>query len=145
MTYQIISERRKNNPGTIIRPNDAYELIKRYRNEQKEQFILITLNGSHEPISVSIISIGLVNRSIVHPREVFSRAIREMATGIIVCHNHPSGSLKPSPEDMEVAQMINKAGEVLGIRVLDHILFSPFGYASMRKEGYLLKAEETEE
>ena len=63
MTYQIVSERRKRNPGAIKKPSDAYELLKRYRNEPKEQFIAITLNASHEPISVSIVSIGLANQT----------------------------------------------------------------------------------
>jgi len=145
MTYQIVSERkRKNNPGVIRRPKDAYDLVKHYGNAEKEHFLLITLNGNHEPISVSIVSIGLVNRTIVHPREVFSRAVRDMATAIIVCHNHPSGSLEPSNEDKEVTEMIYEAGEVLRIRVLDHIIFSQFGFASLQAEGYL-KARDVED
>jgi DNA repair protein RadC len=138
MTYQIVSERRrKNNPGTIKNPSDAYDLLKRYRKEQKEQFIVITLNCAHEPISVCLVSIGLVNHTIVHPREVFNRAIRDMATAIIVCHKHPSGCLEASPEDMEITEWLKKAGKLLGITVLDHIIISKFGYASLRVEGYL--------
>ena len=137
MLYQIVSERRKSNPGAVKNPGDAYGLVKRYWKARKEHFILITLNGAHEPISVSIVSIGLVNKTIVHPREVFVRAIQDTATAIIVCHNHPSGSLEASPEDKEITERICKAGELLGIHVLDHIIFSEYGYASLKAEGYL--------
>jgi len=137
MTYEIISRRRKKNLAPIITPDDAYNLVKRYRNLPQEHFIVITLNGAHEPITVSIVSIGLINRTIIHPREVFIRAIQDMAAAIIVCHNHPSGTLRASPEDDEITERVCNAGELLGIRVLDHIIFSKNGYASMRQEGYL--------
>ena len=137
MFYQIVSERRRNNPGAIRQASDIYNLVKPYWKAQKEHFIVVTLNGAHEPISVSIVSIGLVNKTIVHPREVFIRAIKDMATAIIICHNHPSGSLEPSPEDNEITERICKAGGLLGINVLDHIIFSKNGYASLREKGYL--------
>jgi DNA repair protein RadC len=142
MKYQIVSERQISNPGTIKTPDDVYNLVKRYRNAKKEHFILITLNGAHEPISVSIVSIGLVNRTIVHPREVFAKAIKDMATAIIICHNHPSGSLKESDEDNEITERIYEAGKLLGINVLDHIIFSKTSFRSLRKEGYLKREEE---
>ena len=136
MTYQIVSERRKKSTGAVKMPEDAYNLVRRYQNERKEHFIVITLDGAHQPISVSIASIGLVNKAVVHPREVFVRAIQDMAAAIIVCHNHPSGSLSASPEDEEITERMCKAGEILGIHVLDHIIISRFGYASLRKKGY---------
>jgi len=135
MTYEIISKRRIKNLSPIKTPNDAYKLIERYKDLLQEYFIVITLNGSHEPITVSIANIGLVNRTIVHPREVFVRAIRDMATAIIICHNHPSGSLKASPEDSEITERLTQAGELLGINVLDHIIISKNGYISLRNEG----------
>ena len=141
MIYEIVSKRRKKSPAPIITPNDAYELVKRYQNAEKEQFILITLNGNHRPISVSIVSIGLVNKTIVHPREVFFQAIKDKASAIIICHNHPSGNLLPSPGDNEITEMICDAGELIGIKVLDHIIFSANGYASLRKGGYFKTRE----
>ena len=137
MTYQIVSERRVNYTGTVKTPEDAYKLIKRYRNSQKEYFIVITLNGAHKPISVSIAAIGLVNKTFVHPREVFIRAIQDLATAIIVCHNHPSGSLEASAEDKEITKRLCEAGELIGIDVVDHIIFTKNGYVSLRKEGKL--------
>ena len=136
MTYEIVSKRRKNKAAPVKTPADAYHLLQRYKNAKQEHFIVITLNGAHEPISVSLATIGLANRTVVHPREVFMQAIRDMACAIIICHNHPSGSLDASPEDNEITDRLCKAGELLGINVLDHIIFSHNGYASLRKEGY---------
>ena len=141
MTYEIISKRKKNNTAPVKSPDDAYNLLSRYHDAKQEHFIVITLNGAHEPISVAITSIGLVDKTIVHPREVFVRAIQDMASAIIVCHNHPSGSLKVSAEDDEITKRIQSAGLLLGIHVLDHIIFSKFGYASLRQEGYFPSEE----
>ena len=142
LTYEIISKRKKNCTFPIKNPDDAFCLIKRYQNAQQEQFIVITLNGSHEPISVSIATIGIVNRTIVHPREVFIRAIQDMAVAIIICYNHPSGTLIVSPEDNEITERLYDAGKLLGIHVLDHIIFSRNGYMSLRKEGFFKPTEE---
>jgi len=136
MTYEIISKRKKSNPSPIRSPQDVFNLVRRYRDYQQEQFIVITLNGAHEPINVSIASIGLVNRTIVHPREVFVRAIQDMASAIIVCHNHPSGSLSVSPEDNEITERLCSAGELMGIYILDHVIISKSGFISLRNEGY---------
>jgi DNA repair protein RadC len=142
MTYQIVSERRKSNPGAVRTPGDVYNLVKRYRNEPKEHFIVITLNGAHEPISVYIASIGIVNRTIVHPREIFVRAIQDMASAIVICHNHPSGSLEASYEDNELTGRICEAGKIIGIQVLDHIIISKSGFKSLMQEGCLMAGEE---
>ena len=77
-----------------------------------------------------IVAIGIVNRSLVHPREVFRRAITDNAAAIIVAHNHPSGSLEPSDEDHEVTRRLVEAGQLLGISVLDHLVISREGYFS---------------
>jgi DNA repair protein RadC len=130
------------NPKTIANPDDIYALVKRYAGKRQEHFIVITLDGSHRPISVSIAFIGLVNRTIVHPREVFVRAIRDMAAAVIVCHNHPSGRLTPSEEDAAVTRNLSEAGEVVGIRLLDHLIFTKKGYFSFRKEGYFQEYDE---
>jgi DNA repair protein RadC len=135
MTYQIISERKKNHQGAIKTAFDAFSLVKRYGDSPKEQFLVITLNGAHEPISVCIVTVGLVNRTIIHPREVFFRAIQDFATAIIICHNHPSGSLKASKDDEEITKRLREAGEIIGIQVIDHIIFSKNGFNSLRTDG----------
>jgi len=142
MKYQIVSERRVNNNAVIKTSDDAYEMVKRYKNEEKEHLIVITLNNNHNPISVIIASIGLVNKTIVHPREVFIRAIKDMASGIIICHNHPSGSLEVSQEDIEITERLCSAGNILGIKVVDHLIFTKNEYKSLRKNGYFQNEEE---
>jgi DNA repair protein RadC len=142
MTYQIVSEKYVGNPGRIKEPQDIFNLVKRYQDEQREQFIVITLNKAHEPISVYIASIGTVSNTLVHPREVFVRAIQDMASEIILCHNHPTGSLEPSPEDKEVTERLCSAGKIIGIYVLDHIIFSKIGFKSLRKEGIIKTIED---
>jgi DNA repair protein RadC len=142
MTYQIVSERQAYNPGRIKKPEDIFNLLKRYQNSQKEMFIVITLTNAHEPISVSIASIGTVNNTLVHPREVYVRAIHDMASAIIFCHNHPSGNLEPSVEDKEITERLCHAGKILGIFVVDHILFSKNGFKSFREEGIIKTIEE---
>ena len=142
MVYEIVSVRQKKNPAKINNAEDAYNLLKPYWNAEQEHFIIITLNGAHKPIKVSIVSIGLVNRTVVHPREVFVRAIQDKATAIILCHNHPSGNLDASTEDREITERMCDAGELIGIRVIDHIIFSKTGYASLRKNGYFKRRDE---
>jgi DNA repair protein RadC len=136
MTYQIISERRLKHKVQILNPGGVYAEVKRYADAKKEQLILLTLDNEHSVISVSFVSIGIVNRTIVHPREVFCRAIDDKATAIIVCHNHPSGKLKPSKEDIKITSQLSQAGEIIAIPLLDHIIFSHTGYISLRTHGY---------
>jgi DNA repair protein RadC len=137
MNYQIVSERKAKNPVRIISSQDTYAVVKRYAGAKKEQFIVITLNGRHAVISVEIVSIGIVNRTITHPREVFAKAIQDRAVSIILCHNHPSGETLHSFEDIHLTRQLIEAGKILGIPVIDHLVISKSGYLSMEKEGYL--------
>jgi DNA repair protein RadC len=86
---------------------------------------------------VRVVSIGLIDRSPVHPREVFADALTDRASGIIVAHNHPAGSLEPSPFDIDATKQIKQAGEIVGIELLDHIIFNRKGYYSFLEEGGL--------
>jgi DNA repair protein RadC len=141
MTYQIISERRLRRKIEISVPNAVYKLVKPYAKAKQEYFILLTLDNAHCVISVSIISIGLVNQAIVHSREVFVRAINDRASAIIICHNHPSGSVIPSDEDKEVTKSIYKAGEIIGIPLLDHVVFSNKAFTSFKQQGFFPKTK----
>ncbi len=118
----------------IIFPGDVYPLIQHFGSRMQEHFLCISLNGAHEVMSVTTVSIGLVNLTIVHPREVFSIPIRDRATAILVAHNHPSRNLKPSGDDKAVTRRLISAGDILGIKVLDHLIFSEEGYRSMLEE-----------
>lgn len=115
--------------------SDVYDLIRHYGDREQEHFICITVNGALEVVHTRIVSVGLVNRTLVHPREVFSECIRRMGTAVILAHNHPSGNLIPSNEDIELTARLRKAGDILGIEVLDHFIFSADGYYSMRENG----------
>ncbi|MHC1693000.1 MAG: DNA repair protein RadC [Sphaerochaetaceae bacterium] len=118
----------------IVFPSDVYPLIRHYGSRQQEHFLCVSLNGAHEVVSVNVVSIGLVNHTLVHPREVFADPLRERATAVIVAHNHPSGNLAPSMDDKNVTSRLRKAGELLGIQVLDHLIFSDETFHSMLEE-----------
>ena len=130
MTYMLVSERKAKEQITISTPSDAYTALTRYHRKQKEHFLVLTLNGAHEIQAIRIVSMGIVNRSIVHPREIFYEAIKDLSAAIIVAHNHPSGNFEPSTDDHEVTRRLKEAGDILGIPVLDHLVFSSRGYYS---------------
>ena len=124
--------RRRFNPCAkrIQQPSDVLAIVDHFLDRPAEHFIVLSLNGAHELIESRIISIGLVNRTIVHPREVFADAIVDRATAIIVCHNHPSGNIEPSEEDDAVTEQLKEAGVILGIKLLDHVIFTTNGFYS---------------
>ncbi|MCF0237783.1 MAG: DNA repair protein RadC [Sphaerochaetaceae bacterium] len=116
-------------------PRLVFQEIRHYGLRQQEHFLALSLNGANELMETRVITVGLVNRTLVHPREVFSEAIKNRATSIILAHNHPSGNLMPSNDDIEVTIRLKKAGNILGIEILDHIIFSEDSYYSMREKG----------
>ena len=110
--------------GQKIRtPSEVLPLIRHYGDRKQEHFITVSLNGAHEVMDVRVVTIGLVNKNQVHPREVFSHPIALRAAALIVAHNHPSGDLSPSQEDLKATGRLKEAGELLGIPLLDHIIF----------------------
>ncbi len=116
-------------------PQDVLPVIRHYADRQREHFLSISLNGAHEVISVRVVSIGSVNRTIVHPREVFSDPLQDRATAVLAAHNHPSGNVDPSDEDREITTRLRQAGETLGIELLDHIIFTQHKYYSFLEHG----------
>ena len=116
-------------------PADILPLIQHYADRKQEHFICISINGANEVIASRVVSVGLVNRTQVHPREVFADPITDRASAIIVAHNHPSGGLTPSKEDIEITKQLKSAGETLGIPLLDHIIFNHKGYYSFLEKG----------
>ena len=121
----LIPERRK-----IRSPCDILPIVDRFLDRPQECFLALSLNGAHEVLSARVVTIGLVNRTVVHPREVFADPLTDRAASVILAHNHPSGSLEPSAEDVEVTRRMRSAGQLLGIPVLDHVIFSRRGYYS---------------
>lgn len=118
-------------------PPDVLPLIRHYGDRKQEHFICISLNGANEVIAHRVVSVGLVNKTQVHPREVFADPITDRAAAIIVAHNHPSGGILPSKEDVEVTAQLKVAGETLGIKLLDHIIFNQKDYCSFLEKGLL--------
>jgi DNA repair protein RadC len=119
----------------IDTPADVLPLIRHFADRKQEHFLSITINGANEVINVRVVSIGLVDRSPVHPREVFADALADRASGIIVAHNHPAGNLEPSASDEDVTRQLKHAGEIMGIHLLDHIIFNRIAYFSFLESG----------
>ena len=125
--------------GEPIRaPTDVYRhLHPRLRHVRQERFLVLLLDGRHRLMRIETVSQGTLTASLVHPREVFRPALQEAAAALILVHDHPSGDPAPSPEDREVTQRLARAGEILGIRVLDHVIVAERGYRSLREDGLL--------
>jgi DNA repair protein RadC len=123
----------------VTKPQDVLPLtiIADIRDKRQEHFICITLNGAGEVLGSRIITVGLLNHSLVHPREVFADAITDRAASVICVHNHPSGSLEPSPQDIAITTQLREAGLLLGIQLIDHIIVTKSGYLSMKERGLL--------
>lgn len=123
----------KNKNAIIKSPRDLSLLLReKIINFHKEYFIVVSLDNRNKVISIDIISIGTLNSSLIHPRETFEVAIKNHAAGIIICHNHPSGELKPSEDDLVVTNNLVKAGKLLGIDVHDHIIITKREWFSMK-------------
>jgi len=123
----------------VIRsPEDGYELIKQFLgNVDREHFVVVCLDTKNQPTALNVCHIGSLNSSVVHPREIMKAAVLSNAAGIIVGHNHPSGDSEPSPEDINVTKRIAKAGEVMGISLLDHIVLGENTFVSLKEKGHI--------
>lgn len=115
----------------IDSPEKAAKLLDDIRSKQQEYFVCITLDGANRLIAKRVVTIGTLTASLVHPREVFAEAITDRAASIIVAHNHPSGSLQASQADRDVTERLERAGELLGIHLTDHILVTASSYTSI--------------
>lgn len=118
----------------ILSANDVWNFCSDIRGLQRENFVVFYLDTQNCLIERQIISIGTLNSSLVHPREVFEPAISFHASHIIVAHNHPSGNLNPSIEDKKITERLVEAGKILGIEIIDHIILSKSGYLSFQEK-----------
>ncbi|HSL93163.1 MAG TPA: DNA repair protein RadC [Bacillota bacterium] len=129
---------KKSESTCISSPEQVRDLlIDRFRFEEKERFFSIILNTKNRVIGIEEISVGSLNSSIVHPREVFKTAVRKSAASIIVAHNHPSGDTAPSREDVEVTRRLCEAGRLLGVELLDHVIFGDSEILSLKQKGLM--------
>lgn len=122
----------------IRSPEDAFEILKSYfLNKTQEHFLMLMLNTKNRLLGVSVVSIGTVDAALVSPRDVFIRALGSSCSAIIVAHNHPSGEVTPSQEDIALTKQLKEAGKLLQIPVLDHIIAGEYGFTSLKEKGLL--------
>jgi DNA repair protein RadC len=121
----------------IKNPKDLIPLVQHYTMQSQEHFLSISLNGAHEILQISVAGVGIINRTMIQPREIFVAAVKERACAIILCHNHPSNSCEPSQEDIETTKRLLKAAEIIGIKILDHIIVTKTNYFSFREHKLL--------
>jgi DNA repair protein RadC len=118
-------------------PEQVYELTRDIRSANREHFVGFYLNSRHQVLRRDIISIGSLNASIVHPREVYIPAIAVSAASLVLAHNHPSGDPTPSEEDLAITKRLQEAGRLLGIELVDHVIVARDAYASFRERRLL--------
>lgn len=120
----------------IDSPKDGAELGKRFLQDlDREQLIVCCLDTKNQPTAINVVSVGSLNTSIVHPREVFKPAILSNSASIILFHNHPSGDPEPSKEDISISERIKESGIILGIKLIDHIIIGNDSYCSLKERG----------
>lgn len=124
----------KEKPDRVVSPESIAHVLKpKIGHYKKEHFVLVSLDTRNNVIGTDTVSIGTLNASLVHPRELFELAIRKHAASVIIAHNHPSGDPTPSDEDLRVTAKLQEAGKILGIQLLDHIIIGNDSYFSMEE------------
>jgi DNA repair protein RadC len=121
----------------IMCPKDVWHEMQDVRDHKREHFVIFYLDTRNQIIKREVISVGTLNASLIHPREVFEPAIRYSTAQIIIAHNHPSGITDPSEEDLDISKRLIEAGKILGIDILDHIIVAKSGYKSLKEANLL--------
>jgi len=130
-------------PNPVRNSSDAAKIFQAYlAGADREYFVALLLNGKHRVNALNVVAIGSLSAALVHGREVFKPAVIANASSVILSHNHPSGDVSPSPEDIALTRRLVKAGEVLGIKVLDHIIIGEGQYMSFADRGLISHASE---
>ncbi len=127
---------RKSRP-VVRHASDALPYFQDIRAQKQEHFVCVSLSGANEVIASRVVTVGLLDTNQVHPREVFADPIADRAASVLLAHNHPSGTLEASPEDIALTKRLVQAGELLGIRVLDHLIVTADGFLSLKQEGHV--------
>ncbi len=140
--FQEISERytkeKISKKATLNNPEAIFDYLKSsIGKEKKENFVMLSLNSQNQLIGINKISTGTISASLVHPREVFYPAIKNLATQIILAHNHPSGNPEPSPEDVAITRQLEEVSQIINIPIIDHIIVTSRKYLSMKKQGLI--------
>lgn len=122
---------------SVQTPRDVLAQVQEIRSRKKENFVVLYLNARNQLLHKEFVSIGSLNSTVVHPREVFVPALQHFSASIVLAHNHPSGDCQPSSEDIELTRRLASAGKLLGIEVLDHLIVSHSGYLSMKEQNLM--------
>lgn len=120
-----------------LTPRDVWDELRDLRNHKKEHFVIFYLDSRNQEIKREIISVGSLNANLVHPREVFEPAVKNLAAQIILAHNHPSGDPEPSEDDLEITKRLVESGKILGIEVVDHIIITKTGFISFKEKNLI--------
>ncbi len=134
---RLLQEKPTEKEVFILTPEDAVKELAHIRANKKENFVILCLDGRNRLICQETISIGTLNASLVHPREVFEPALRNLCASVILAHNHPSGDPEPSEADLQITQRLIQAGRILGIHVADHIIVTKDNFLSFKEKGLL--------
>jgi len=118
----------------FLSPKDVWDELKDIRDSKKEHFVVFFLDARNQEIKREIVSIGTLNASLVHPREVFEPAVRHLAAQVIIAHNHPSGDREPSDEDIKMTKRLVETGKILGIELIDHVIVTKDGFLSFKEK-----------
>ena len=121
----------------VYSPAQVAEKCKSFRDKKKEHFCVLFLDTQNHITGKEVISIGTLNASLIHPRETFRTAILKNCCSVIVAHNHPSGGLEPSAEDLNITKRLKDAGKLLGIEVLDHVIVTADSHTSLKDKGLM--------
>ncbi len=121
----------------ISAPGDALSMLSDIKDQQREHFLCLYLNARNQVIHKEVVSIGSLSSAIVHPREVFRTAVSQAAASVILAHNHPSGDVSPSQDDINLTRRLVQAGEIMGIDVLDHLIIGSDDFLSLKERGLI--------
>jgi len=136
-SYELARRVMINGRSRVREAKDVLPFVQHIRDKRQEYFICMSLNGANEVIKNRVVTVGLLDSNQVHPREVYADPLTDRAASIIVAHNHPSGVLEASPEDVALTDRLVRAGKLLGVPLLDHIIVAKAGYLSLKQAGYL--------
>lgn len=135
--FELVRRRLQREGARVREAKDILPFVQQIRDKKQEYFVCLSLNGANEVIENRVVTVGLLDSNQVHPREVYADPLTDRAASIIVAHNHPSGTLEASPEDVALTDRLARAGKLLGIPLLDHIIVTKRGYLSLKQAGYL--------
>ena len=121
----------------FLSPKDVFDRLADLRDRKKEYFFIFYLDSRNQEIERKVISVGSLNANLVHPREVFEPAVKNLAAQVILAHNHPSGDPEPSEDDLEINKRLVEAGKILGIEIIDHIIVSKNAFFSFKDKGLI--------